>query len=93
MDAYATLKFNFDGVYDVFNNIAQTANSFTSQKIEAPIQQAVDQTTNVLNNNAIVTGILNPIENLDQNINLNGFNDQEESGMLDYQTAYVQLKQ
>jgi hypothetical protein len=80
LDAYATLKFNFDGVYDVFNSIAQTANSFTSQKIEAPIQKAVNQTTNTLNNNSIVTGILEPIENFDQNININGYHStQEES--------------
>ena len=79
MDAYATLKFNFDGVYDVFNNIAQITNTIVSQKVEAPIQKAVDQTTQNSNNNAIVTGILEPIENADQNINFNGYHSTPET--------------
>ncbi|MEI7918863.1 MAG: hypothetical protein WCH65_01250 [bacterium] len=94
LDAYTTLKFNFDGVYDVFNSIAQTANNAVSQLIEAPIQQAVKETTNQLNNNAIVTGILQPIENLDQNINFNSYHStQEDTGMMAYTTAYNELKQ
>lgn len=94
LDAYTTLKFNFDGVYDVFNNIAQTANSFVSKQVEAPIQKAIKQTTEKLNNNAIMSG-LNTIENLDQNINFNGYNTQTGgvTGMIEYKTAYNELKQ
>ncbi len=90
MDAYTTLKFNFDWVYDVFNTIAQTANRFVSKEIEAPTQKTVDKITDKANNNFIVTGILNPIENFDQTINFNSYND---SGMIEYTTAYNQLKQ
>jgi len=94
LDAYTTLKFNFDGVYDVFNSIAQTANGFTNTAIEAPIQKAVDRTTDKANNNALVTGILNPIEDFDQNINFNSYHSaQEDTGMLEYKTAYNELKQ
>lgn len=96
LDAYTTLKFNFDGVYDVFNTIAQTTNEFVSKKIEAPIQEAIKDTTDKLNNNAIVTGIFNPIEDFDQNINFNGYvpkSSQETTGMIDYKVAYNQLKQ
>jgi hypothetical protein len=57
-------------VYDVFNNIAQMANSFVSKKIEAPIQKAIKDTTQQLNNNDIIDG-LNSIEDFDQNININ----------------------
>lgn len=98
LDAYATLKFNFDGVYDVFNTIAQSANSIVSQKIEAPIQEGVDRTTEKANNNRLTTGA-NAIENFDQNINpninlnVNGYLPKEETSMLDYQVAYNKLKQ
>gem|GEM_PF-6238625 len=87
MDAYATLKFNFDGVYDVFNNIANVTNNIMSQTVEAPVQKAVEQTTNILKNPetlltgvfsginpiipAIVTGILNTNEQINQGINFN----------------------
>ncbi len=92
MDAYATLKFNFDGVYDVFNNIANITNNIVSQTVEAPIQKAVEQATDKLNNNAIVSGA-NFIEGLDQNININGYNSpQEETGMIEYADAYAELK-
>ena len=111
MDAYATLKFNFDGVYDVFNNIANVTNNIMSQTVEAPVQKAVEQTTNILKNPetlltgvfsginpiipAIVTGILNTNEQINQGINFNWYNStssEEESGMMDYATAYAQLK-
>lgn len=63
--------------------------------MEAPIQKAVNFTTDKLNNNPIVTGIVNPIENFDQNINFNGFNTKTEevTGMIEYTTAYTELKQ
>ncbi|MCX6825442.1 MAG: VCBS repeat-containing protein [candidate division SR1 bacterium] len=91
MDAYMTLKFNFDGVYDVFNSIASASNKIVSQVVEAPIQQAVDLTTNTLNNNAVVSGLNT---NLDQNINFNGYHSNEgETGMIEYKTAYDELKE
>jgi hypothetical protein len=96
MDAYTTLKFNFDGVYDVFNNIANITNAAVSKTIEAPMQKAMDTITDKLNNNKFTSG-LNVIESLDQNINFNGFLQkntlQEESGMVDYRTVYTELKQ
>ena len=92
IDAYTTLKFNFDGVYDVFNNIAQTTNAIVSEKVEAPIQRAVDFTTDKLNNNEITSGF-NKVEEFDQNIYLNGYVPKEETGMIDYATAYSELKQ
>jgi len=94
IDAYTTLKFNFDGVYDVFNSIASMTNNFVSKQIEAPIQKATNWVTDQANNNAITSG-LNAIENLDQsiNINFNGYNPpKEESGMIDYNVAYNDLK-
>jgi hypothetical protein len=60
----------------------------------------VEQTTKYLNDNAITSG-LNSIENADQNINLNGYlpntdkklsNKEETTGMIDYMTAYDELK-
>lgn len=94
LDAYATLKFNFDGVYDVLNNIAQSANSLVSKKVEAFIQKTIDRTTENANNNLLTTGA-NAIEEFDQNININtnSYLPKEESGMMDYQTAYNKLKQ
>jgi hypothetical protein len=80
-------------VYDVFNNIAQITNNIVSKNIEAPIQQAVQQTTNTLNNNSIVTGVDNFINGLNGNININYHSTPEETGMMDYKTAYTQLKQ
>ena len=72
MDAYATLKFNFDGVYDVFNNIANITNEAVSKTVEAPLQKAMDTINSGINNNALTSGF-NTIENLDQNINFNGY--------------------
>lgn len=91
MDAYTTLKFNFDGVYDIFNTIAQTTNNMVSKQIEAPIQKTVNQTTNTLNNNAVTSGVNTlPINN----INIQGYySPKEESGMMDYNIAYAQLKE
>ena len=53
MDAYTTLKFNFDGVYDVFNNIASLTNEVVSKTIEAPMNKAIQQVTNAANNNRL----------------------------------------
>lgn len=94
LDAYTTLKFNFDGVYDVFNNIAQITNGIVSEKIEGPIKKAVDRTTEKANNND-VTDVINKIENLDQNINFNGYMKPEEemTGMMEYTVAYNELRQ
>jgi hypothetical protein len=39
IDAYARLKYNFEGVYAVMDNLAQAANQVVSKNIEAPIQQ------------------------------------------------------
>lgn len=95
LDAYTTLKFNFDGVYDVFNSIAQTANSFVSKKIEAPIQKAIEQTTEKLNTNDLIDK-LNSIEEFDQNINMNmnGYipKTEETTEMIEYNVAYSELK-
>lgn len=92
LDAYTQLKFNFDGVYDVFNNIAKITNNIVSEKIEAPIQKAVDRTTDKVNNNYIMSGF-NAVEDFDQNINFNGYLHSEETGMMEYNTAYAELKQ
>lgn len=95
MDAYTTLKFNFDGVYDVFNSIAQTTNSFVSKQVESPANKAVNRATEQANDNAIMSG-LNAIENLDQNINLkfDGYHQSDaESGMIAYADAFKELKQ
>lgn len=96
LDAYTTLKFNFDGVYDVFNSIAQTTNNFVSKQIESPIQKAIQQTTEKLNDNAIISG-LDAIEDFDQKINFNGFNmpseeTTETTETIEYKTAYNELK-
>jgi len=68
-----------------------------SKTVEPSIQKAINQTTDTLNNNDILDK-LNSIENLDQNINvnLNGYvpkNTQDTSGMMEYTTAYNELKQ
>lgn len=55
MDAYATLKFNFDGVYDIFDNISQNINNIMTQSIETPINKAIEQVTDQINNNIITT--------------------------------------
>jgi hypothetical protein len=55
MDAYTTLKFNFDGVYDVFNSIAGLANDFVSKQIETPIQSGTNRITENANNNAVMS--------------------------------------
>lgn len=52
MDAYTTLKYNFDGVYNVMNNIAQTTNLIMQQHVDAPIQQGMKKTNNALNSGA-----------------------------------------
>jgi hypothetical protein len=62
-----------------------------SKTIEAPIQKAVDLTTDKLNNNAIMSG-LNSVENFDQNININYNSTEEGVGMVDYAVAYNELK-
>jgi len=95
LDAYATLKFNFDGVYDVFNNIAQITNGFVSEKIETPIQKGVDRVTDKAKNNAITDTGFDFIEGLDQNINFNGYMKPEEeaTGTMEYTTAYNELRQ
>lgn len=97
LDAYTTLKFNFDGVYDVFNSIASATNNIVSKKIEAPIQKAVEQTTKELNNNEVMDK-LNSIGDFEQNINVNyqwyipKDDIQETSGMIEYAVAYDELK-
>ena len=96
LDAYTTLKFNFDGVYDVFNSIANITNGFVSKQIETPIQKTVNQITNWLNNNPIMSW-LNNIGNFNQNINVNvnGYNTQTGgiTGIIDYKVAYTELTQ
>ena len=94
MDAYTTLKFNFDGVYDVFNNIASITNNMVSQNIEAPIQKAVDWTTDKANNNGITDTGFDIIDGLNQNLNFNGYIPQEEDEgeMMDYASAYSELR-
>lgn len=78
----------------MFNSIASVTNNIVSKGWEAPIQKAVNFTTDKLNNNKVTTGILNPIQNFDQNINFNGYHaPQEETGMMPYSTAYTQLRQ
>jgi hypothetical protein len=37
VDAYVRLKYNFEGVYTVMDNLAQTANQVVSKTIIAPI--------------------------------------------------------
>jgi len=93
LDAYFTLKFNFDGVYDVFNNIANASNNIVSKGIEAPTQKAIENITNTVNNNRVTDTGFEFIEGLDQDINLNGYNTIEESGMVDYRTVQKELKQ
>lgn len=90
MDAYTTLKFNFDGVYDVFNIIAQTSNGIVSKYVESNLQKAADRVTEKANNNDM-TNIINQIENFDQSIKFN-YNTNE-SGLADYRTVYDELKQ
>ena len=41
-DAYATLKFNFDGVYDILNSIASTTNTLVSEATEVVRKGAID---------------------------------------------------
>jgi len=53
IDAYLTLKYNFDWVYNVLDNIVQTVNNMTSEYIETPIQQTVWQVTDIANNNPV----------------------------------------
>lgn len=63
-----------------------------SETIEAPIQKAIEQTTEKLNNNAIISG-LDSINNLNSNINIQGYySPEEEAGMMDYNVAYAELK-
>lgn len=93
IDAYTQLKFNFDGVYDVFNNIAQITNEMVSKNIEWPINKAVERTTDKLNNNSGIDKMNEIIEQLDQDINLNGYNNTtEDTNMLEYTTAYTELR-
>lgn len=62
MDAYTTLKFNFDGVYDVFNNIAKAANEMTSKTVEAGILSGMNIES------AIASGVNRVNENANNNI-------------------------
>jgi len=68
LDAYTTLKFNFDGVYDVFNNIAQISNGYVS-KFEGLTIETMEKVEKAANDNEIVD-VLNKIEELDQNVNI-----------------------
>ena len=69
-----------------------------SKTIEAPMQKAMDNLNNTLNNNAITSGF-DQVENFDQNFNLdvnvNAYSTPEEemTGMIDYKVAYTDLKQ
>ncbi len=92
LDAYATLKFNFDGVYDVFNNIANVSNNIMNQYVEPAIQSGVNRATDKMNNNQITNTGFEFIEKLDQDINLNGYH-QEPSDMVIYTIVQQQLKQ
>lgn len=93
MDAYTTLKFNFDGVYDVFDNIAQISNGYVS-KFEGLITETMEKVDEAVNDNA-VTDVLNKIEELDQNVNidLDVYHPTEETGLIDYTVAYNELRQ
>lgn len=92
MDAYATLKFNFDGVYDIFDNISQNINNIMTQSIETPINKAIEQVTDQINNNIITTWINNGIDSINQDIDIEGYQ-QNETQMIGYQEAYQQLRQ
>ncbi len=95
LDAYTMLKFSFDGVYEVFATIAQSVNSFVSKNVEQPIQKSINQATDTLQNNQ-ATDMLNSIPNLNININPSGYLPNtwnETAGMIDYATAYNELKQ
>jgi len=68
-----------------------------AEAVEAPtqiIKDFVNTTTGEIIN-PLATGILNPIEELDQNIYLNYTNpqQQEDTEMIEYETAYNELKQ
>lgn len=93
MDAYTTLKFNFDGVYDVFDNIAKISNSYVSQA-EGFLMETMEKAESGLNNNNF-TDVLNKIEELDQNVNidLDVYHPTEETGLIDYTVAYNELRQ
>lgn len=93
MDAYLTLKYNFDGVYDVFNNIANITNNFVSKNIEAPIQETMKNATDTFNNNVVTDTGFDLIQQFDQNINLNRNDVEGDTGMIDYRTAKNELKQ
>ncbi len=86
MDAYTRLKYNFEGVYSLMDSLANTANDFVSKNIQTPIQKGTNLVTSGLNNNNINNGIQNI-----PNLNINGYLPSDDSGSLDYTTAYKTL--
>ena len=63
-----------------------------NQYVEPGIQSGVNRTTDKINNNQITNTGFEFIEKLDQDINLNGYH-QEQSDMVIYTIVQQQLKQ
>lgn len=63
-----------------------------NQYVEPAIQSGVNRTTDKINNNQITNTGFEFIEELDQDINLNGYH-QEPSDMVIYTIVQQQLKQ
>lgn len=93
LDAYTRLKYNFEGVYSIMDNLATTTNAFVSQNIESPINQSMQSFNSGANNDDAVQNL----NNLNTNIDLNGIlpstnkTADADTGTLDYATAYKTL--
>lgn len=84
IDAYVRLKYNFEWVYALIDSIVQSANQIVTSTIEAPMQEAVKKTTNLLNSG---TNINIP----DWTLNINSMLPMDATG-LEYADAYQQLQ-
>jgi hypothetical protein len=90
IDAYTRLKYNFDGVYTLINNIADASNKMITENIEKPIGKGINDANSWMNTN-IQQNIDNASTNID--VNIQGFMQSQTTGELAYADAYKKLNQ
>jgi hypothetical protein len=72
IDAFVRLQYNFDGVVNLLDGIAQQVNQRTNKQIITPSQRTVSEISNQLNNNSVTNGV-NSIGNQTINLDIQGF--------------------
>lgn len=87
IDAYTRLKFNFEGIYTLIDNVVNMSNKTITENIERPAEKWV---------NRVNTGssmVQQNVDSISNPINIQGFMQSEETGELAYADAYKKLDQ